>query len=265
MGKNILLTIAYDGSNFHGWQRQTKARTVQGELEKALTRVLGREITVDGTSRTDAGVHAFGQKVSFKCDTAMPTSKFPMILNNTLSNGKIFNERIPGEISVIDAQEMPPDFHARFSAKGKKYVYKIRVSEKQDIFRRNYCYQLTQALDIKKMKTASEFIQGTHDFKSFEASGANKKESTVRTVYSLDIRKEDLDEIIIEVKGDGFLYNMVRIITGTLVEVGTGRRQPGDMNDIINSQNREKSGHTAPASGLYLVDVYYDEKTLYHE
>lgn len=263
MTKNILLTIAYDGSGFHGWQRQPGARTVQGELEKALSHTLGKDIIVDGTSRTDAGVHAYGQRAGFKCDINVPVDKLPMILNNSLSQGRIFGERIPGEIKVIHAAEMPEDFHARFSAAGKKYIYRIKSGPDQDIFKRNYCYQLTRSLDTSKMNEAAKYIRGTHDFKSFETSGGTERETTVRTIYSLDIKEgPEKDETNIEVTGDGFLYNMVRIIVGTLVEIGAGKRPAGEMKSIIGSLDRMSAGHTAPPSGLYLAEVYYDKSDL---
>lgn len=264
--KNILLTIEYDGSCFHGWQRQQEHRTVQGELEKALSRVLGRDIKVDGTSRTDAGVHAYGQRASFQTDSNVPIEKLPMILNNCLSEGRVLNESIPGEIRIVEAKEMPPEFHARFSSVGKTYIYKIKITEVMDIFQRNYYYQLTHNLDIAAMKKAATYITGTHDFKSFETSGGTERETTVRTIYSLNIEtvsnEETNKEVNIVITGDGFLYNMVRIITGTLVEVGLGRRKPEDPEDIIKACDREKAGHTAPPSGLYLSTVYYDKAEL---
>lgn len=268
--KNILLTIAYDGSCFHGWQRQQEHRTVQGELEKTLSHVLGKDIKVDGTSRTDAGVHALGQRASFQTDSNVPIDKLPLILNNSLAGGRILNESIPGEIRIINAEEMPPDFHARFSSVGKTYIYKIITSSSQDIFKRNYYYQLTRELDIELMCEAASHILGTHDFKSFETSGGTERESTVRTVYGLDITVNDNivteslghNDINIRITGDGFLYNMVRIITGTLVEVGLNRRNPEELKDIIEACNREKAGHTAPPSGLYLSTVYYNREEL---
>lgn len=266
--KNILLTIAYDGSGFHGWQRQLDARTVQGAIEEALTVSLGSKIAIHGTSRTDTGVHALGQRASFMCDVAVPVDKLPMILNNSLANGKIFNERIPGEIGILKAEEVPEDFHARFNAVGKTYIYKIRTAEDKDIFARNYCCQISKPLDVGAMAEASKYIIGTHDFKSFETTGGTPRESTVRTVYDLSVTKSEsnisgkANEIIIQITGDGFLYNMVRIIAGTLMEVGLGKRTPESVKHIIDAMNREKAGHTAPPGGLYLKEVYYDEELM---
>lgn len=261
MKKNILLKIAYDGSGFHGWQRQPGDRTVQGELEKTLSHVLGKDICIDGTSRTDAGVHAYGQQASFQCDINIPVEKLPMILNNSLSSGRIFNERIPGEISIIDAKEMPHDFHARFSATGKTYTYKILVTGEKNIFKRNYFYQIEQNLDVTAMQDGAEYIVGKKDFKAFETSGGTERETTVRTVNSLIITEEinkDDKLIQLDISGDGFLYNMVRIITGTLVEVGMGKRKPESVRETIESCSRENAGHTAPPHGLYLKEVYYE-------
>lgn len=264
--KNILLTIEYDGSGFHGWQRQQGDRTVQGELEKALSQTMGKDIRVAGTSRTDAGVHALGQRAGFQCDTNVPVEKLPMILNNKLAKGRIFNQRIPGEIKIKDAKEVPADFHARFNAVGKTYIYKIICAENQDLFKRNYYYQLKPPLNIEAMKKASEYIVGTHDFKSFETTGGTVRESTVRTVYGLNITNgfdsDSKEQINIEITGDGFLYNMVRIITGTLVEVGLNKRIPDSIKDVVSSCNRENAGHTAPPSGLYLEEVYYSEEVM---
>lgn len=281
--KNILLTIAYDGSGFHGWQRQADARTVQGELENALFISFGSEITVDGTSRTDTGVHAFGQRASFRCGANVPIEKLPMILNNSLANGKIFNERIPGEISIVKAEEVPDDFHARFNSVGKTYIYKILSAKEKDIFKRNYCCQISKPLDVNAMQEVSQYIIGTHDFKSFETTGGTPRESTVRTIYDLTISEnkignapntcdessnacddlsENSKEITIKITGDGFLYNMVRIIAGTLIEVGLGKRTPQSVESTINAMDRKEAGHTAPPGGLYLKEVYYNKDAM---
>lgn len=264
MVKNILLKIAYDGSGFHGWQRQPGKRTVQGEVEKALSRTLGQQVNVDGTSRTDAGVHAFGQQATFQCDMNVPIGKLPMILNNSFSNGKICGERITGDLEIAEAVEVDLDFHARFNAVGKKYIYKIINNSAPDIFKRKFYYQISKALNTKDMGKAAKYMTGTHDFKSFEAAGGNKRQTTVRTIYDLDV-KSDNNDIQIEVTGDGFLYNMVRIITGTLVEVGLGKRNAYSIPEILAALDREAAGHTAPATGLYLSTVYYDKQTMNQE
>ena len=255
MERNVLLTIEYDGSGFHGWQRQPEVRTVQGELERVLTRVCGVPIDINGTSRTDAGVHALGQRASFKGDFGIPTDRLLLAANNLLAGG-MNSQRGVGDVRIIAAEEVPDDFHARFSSRGKLYRYVIRNCLDLDVFQRNYCYQVRKPLDIKAMTKAAAYIEGTHDFKCFQAAGGQEKETTVRTIHSLNIRRES-ENVIIEVSGDGFLYNMVRIIVGTLTEVGLGKKRPEDVRNIIESRDRQKAGHTAPAEGLYLVEIYY--------
>lgn len=254
MTRNILLTLAYDGTGFHGWQRQPETRTVQGELEKVLSILCGADISVNGTSRTDAGVHALGQRASFSGDFTIPAERIMIAANNLLSGG--MNKASVGDIRILDAEEMPPDFHARFDCKSKRYVYRILNSRTADIFRRNYCWQIAESLDTEAMQTAADYITGTHDFACFQASGGQERKTTVRTVYSLDIVR-DGEEIEISVTGDGFLYNMVRIITGTLVEAGRGRINPCQIREIIESRDRTEAGPTAPPQGLYLAEIYY--------
>lgn len=283
MQKNILLTIAYDGSCFSGWQRQPERPTVQGHLEKTLSGLFKKEITLSGTSRTDAGVHALAARASFKADIGIPTEKIPMVVNNALC-GREKGSFAISPVRILAAEEMPEDFHARFDCKGKKYVYRIANTTHIDIFRRNYVYHVDRPLDVEKMQQAAEAFKGTHDFKSFESSGGNPRETTVRTIFDIGVaaagdvhekivqtvhdksengaavRCESTDfagDIKISVSGDGFLYNMVRIITGTLVDVGLGKIAPEDMTEIINAKDRTKAGHTAPPYGLYLAEVYY--------
>ncbi len=271
--KNILLTIAYDGSGFSGWQRQPNARTVCGELEALLSELCGEPVQLSGCSRTDAGVHAKGQRASFRSDCPVPADRLARVLNDRLAR-----DRLEGasEIRILEAREMPEDFHARFDSRGKRYVYKIKAGWGEagsgpDVFSRNYCYQVRETLDTEAMKRAAAFIEGTHDFKCFEAAGSTPRESTVRTIYSLKIdcqRAEDslpstgaaLQDITIRIEGDGFLYNMVRIITGTLVEVGQGKRSPESLAETIASKDRGRAGHTAPPQGLYLDEVFYQNQ-----
>lgn len=254
MNKNILLKIQYDGTNFHGWQRQPGQRTVQGEIEHVLTYLAGRKISINGTSRTDRGVHALGQCASFEWDFPLPTEKLPFILNKRFGAGGIGRSGAPGDIRILEAREMPPDFHARFSCRGKTYRYIIERDG--DIFRRNMVYQLSEKLDLDLMREGAQHIIGTHDFKSFEASGGNPRETTIRTISDLQIHG-DGNQIVIEVTGDGFLYNMVRIMVGTLVEIGTGKRPPEEVTDILAAQDRQKAGFTAPPQGLYLKEIYF--------
>ena len=261
--KNYLLTIEYDGSRFHGWQEQPGLRTVQGELQDALSKVLGEEITVAGTSRTDAGVHALGQCCSFMGDFGIPTEKIMLAVNNMLSSGRTGGGTMPGDIRIIGCREMPLDFHPRFDCRGKTYMYVINPGS-PNIFRRNYCYYVDGPLNLEAMKEAAKYIEGTHDFVCFQSAGGTPRESTVRTIYSLEIDGsyeggELSSDIIIKVTGDGFLYNMVRIIVGTLVEVGQGRRSPESIKEAIEAKDRTLAGHTAPPCGLFLSRIYFDE------
>ncbi len=256
MQKNILLTIEYDGTNFSGWQRQPDKSTVQGHIEQVLSSLLKKEILINGTSRTDAGVHAFGQRASFKADVKIPTDKLPLVINNALASQEKGSFAI-SPVRIADAQEMPEDFHARFDCKGKKYIYKIRNAHEKDIFLRNYVYMVETPLDTDAMAQAAIHLKGTHDFKSFEAAGGNPRETTVRTIFDIEVKCVSENEIEIHVSGDGFLYNMVRIITGTLVDIGLGKIEAGKMPEIIDAKDRTRAGHTAPPYGLYLAEVYY--------
>ena len=255
MEKNILLTIEYDGSVFHGWQRQPEVLTVQGMLEEALSTVCGKPVEIDGTSRTDAGVHAYGQRASFNGDFGIPTERLAYAVNNMLLSDK-WGEAA-GAARIIKAEEVSPDFHARFDAKGKTYVYKIYNLPEMDAFRRNYCCHIAEKLDTDVMQKAAKHMEGTHDFKCFEAAGGQERETTVRTISSITVDRNEDGYVYITVTGDGFLYNMVRIIAGTLIEVGLGKRSPDEILGIIESKDRTKAGHTAPPHGLYLDKIYY--------
>ena len=260
MERNFLLTIEYDGSGFSGWQRQPDVRTAQGELEAVLSHVMGKPVQVNGTSRTDAGVHALGQQASFHGEFGIPTDRIQTAVNNLLAGkgggyGKL--GRV-GDMRIVKVEEKPAEFHARFDSLGKRYRYIIGNGPDVDVFRRNYAYQITDPLDEAAMQEAACYIMGTHDFACFQASGGNERETTVRTIYSLTVKRQEND-VVLEVTGDGFLYNMVRIITGTLVEVGLGKRKPEELSAVIGSCDRRNAGHTAPAEGLYLVEVFYDE------
>ena len=256
--RNIFLKIAYDGTGFHGWQRLPGKKTVCGCVEEALARVLGREVKIDGCSRTDAGVHALGQTATLLLeDHGIPTERIKKALNDCLITQK--REGV-GEIEILEAKEMPEGFHARYSAKGKQYIYKIRNGEHPDLFKRTRYYQVRQPLDVDAMRKAAAQIVGTHDFACFQTAGGTPRETTGRTVWALDIQ-QDGEYITVSIKGNGFLYNMVRIIVGTLVEVGLGKKDASELSDIIASKDRGRAGHTAPPQGLYLKEVYYDEQT----
>ena len=265
MKKNILLTIEYDGSMFHGWQKQPNTRTVQGYLEETISSALRRKVELNGTSRTDAGVHALGQRASFFIDVNIPVEKFPLIINNALK-GREKNSFALLAVRVLAAEEKPIGFHARFDCRGKEYIYRIKNCGQEDVFSRNYVCGISEPLDVSAMKEGAAFLKGTHDFKSFESAGGNPRQTTVRTIFSADvicaereacIGYEDGRMIELHVSGDGFLYNMVRIITGTLIEIGLKKRSPGDMKSIIEACDRRTAGYTAPPYGLYLAEIFY--------
>jgi len=244
--KNVKLVIEYDGTNFQGWQSQKQGRTVQQEIEKALKIILKKEVKIYGSGRTDAGVHALGQTANFKEDFTIPVAKIPYALNSIL----------PEDISIQSAQEVPEHFHARYSAIGKKYIYKIYHAPFRSALFRNYAYFIPEPLDIEKMRKASEYFIGKHDFIGFMASKSGVSD-TVREIYALKIY-DSKGWLTIEIKGNGFLYNMVRIIVGTLVEVGKNKIPLEHIPQIIRSGERKKAGPTAPPQGLYLAEVYYD-------
>ena len=251
MERNLLFTIEYDGSEFHGWQRQPDQPTVQGTIEKVLSKLFRQPVEIDGTSRTDAGVHAMGQRATYAGEFGIPTDRILFAANNML----------PGSIHISKVEEVPAGFHARFDAVGKTYLYVIHNTPQRNVFERNYCWYVEQSLDVSAMKSAADSFVGTHDFKSCQATGGPEKQTTVRTISALDI-KQDGHKITIDVTGDGFLYNMVRIIVGTLMEVGLGRIKPDRISDILESKDRSRAGRTAPPQGLYLVQVYYERKDL---
>ena len=258
--KNVLLTIQYDGTNFSGWQRQPERRTVQGEVERVLSILCKQEIQVNGTSRTDAGVHAFDQHCSFVGDFGIPVDRIPVAANALLLAGS-YRPGSVSDVRIVGAREVPMEFHARFNSQGKRYIYKIRNAKEPDMFLRNQCYQIPKPLDHEAMHRAGQYIVGEHDFMCFMAAGSQVGDDTIRTVYDLEVTREG-DWITLSISGNGFLYNMVRIITGTLVEVGLGQRTEDSVAETIASRDRAKAGHTAPPQGLYLAKVFYDENEM---
>lgn len=240
--RNLFLTLEYDGTNYHGWQIQPNAVTVQGTLENAVKEIFKEDITVTGCSRTDAGVHAKKYVCSFFTNCKIPCDKVAIALNT----------KLPYDVRAISCKEVNPEFHARFDTVSKTYNYIIN-NNKYDVFKRNYSWYVDKKLDVKNMKKASKHFIGKHDFKAFMTGD---KDNTEREIYSLEI-KEKNGFINIFITADGYLYNMVRIITGTLKEVGLGKINPCNILDIISSKDRTKSGPTAPAQGLYLYDVKY--------
>ncbi|MEH7334775.1 tRNA pseudouridine(38-40) synthase TruA [Neobacillus drentensis] len=242
--------LSYDGSGFSGYQVQPNKRTVQLELETVLAKMhKGLPVKVSGSGRTDAGVHAKGQVIHFDSALPIPEPKWEMALNSML----------PSDISVLSVEKVNESFHARFDAIGKEYRYLIHLSSKRDPFQRNFSYQYPYFLSVDDMKQASKYFLGTHDFTSFCASKTEVIDK-VRTIETIEF-VVDGDLLVIRFVGNGFLYNMVRILVGTLLEVGAGNRSPSDMAEIIAGQDRRLSGKTAPAHGLYLWEVFYNKTT----
>lgn len=245
MMRNYKITIQYEGTRFQGWQRQTSTdNTIQGKIEAILSKMCGKPVEINGAGRTDAGVHAKGQVANFKIDT----DKSPAEIMDYL------NLYLPDDIAVIASEEVEERFHARLNAKGKHYRYRLRISDKPDVFSRRYVHQQEMVLDVDAMRQATEVLSGKHDFKAFTSNHRTKK-STVRTI---DIKiGESSEELVFDYTGDGFLYHMVRILTGTLIEVGEGKRTPESMNDIFESEERANAGALVPAKGLTLMEVFY--------
>lgn len=243
--KRILLTIEYDGYGYCGWQKQPEVKTIQGEIEKAILKSIGREVEIFGSGRTDAGVHALNQKAHFDLAIPVPISKLPEILNNVL----------PDDIVIKDAQEVPPEFHARFSVHRKCYRYKIYNNPNKNAFLARRAGYVKRELDLDKMIEASKFLIGKHDFRGF-CSSNTATDNFLREIYDIRIAKEG-DFIKIDVEGNGFLYNMVRIIVGTLVDYALGKLSLQDLQLALKNGDRSKSGQTMSPYGLYLKDVIY--------
>lgn len=243
--RNIKLVLEYDGTNYHGFQRQRGEITVQEVIEDGISRLTGKSVKVQAAGRTDAGVHALGQVVNFVTDVRIPGSRFAPALNSLL----------PRDVVVASSEEVDMEFHARFDAKSKVYRYTILNREYPSALLRNYAYYYPYELREEKMNEACKHISGKHDFTSFCAAGSSVK-SHVRTVdYVSCVRRDDL--MLIEIQADGFLYNMIRIIVGTLIEVGRGKLSPGDVREILRAKDRALAGPTVPALGLCLVKVDY--------
>jgi len=243
---NYKLTIAYDGSRYDGWQKQGNTpNTIQGKIEAILSRLEGSEVELHGAGRTDAGVHAEAQVANAKLNCGISPTEL----------ARYVNQYLPEDIAVTSAEEAPERFHARLSAKGKMYRYSLRCGSVPDVFRRKYQYRIDGELDITTMERAAAQLCGSHDFRAF-CSLKRYKKSTVRNVTEIVI-KTDGANVDMEFHGDGFLYNMVRIMAGTLIEVGLGQRSAEEMDNILASLDRSKAGKTAPAQGLCLVKVKY--------
>ena len=242
--RNIKITIQYNGKNYCGWQKQNNSPGIQGTIEKAIFDITREEVKITGSGRTDAGVHALGQVANFKTNSQIPVDRIPNALN----------AKLPKDISIVKAEEVDEDFHSRYSAKKKTYRYQVYNSLYRSPIYADISYPVKYDLDIDKMKKEAKSLIGTYDFKGFMSSGSSVID-TVRTIYNIEVSKSE-DLIIIEIEGNGFLYNMVRIIAGTLVDIGRGRITE-KMSTIIESKSRSMAGHTAPAHGLFLKKVDY--------
>ena len=243
--RNIKLVIEYDGKSFNGWQKQPNKLNIQGEIEKAIGEITGEEIELIASGRTDAGVHSLGQVANFKTNSKIDIEKFPYAINSKLKKS----------IVIKSAEEVPERFHSRYSVHSKTYRYTINNSKFGTALYRDMEYHFPIKLDENKMQEAAKYFEGEHDFKAFKASGTSSK-SSVRIIYKAVVNRQD-DRVIIELTGNGFLYNMVRIIAGTLVDVGIGKIDPEEIKNIIEEKDRKKAGKTLPARGLCLLEVQY--------
>lgn len=246
--KRIKMTVAYDGTNYRGWQVQPNGITIEEILNEKLSELLGEDIVVTGASRTDSGVHSLGNVAIFDTNTRMPADKISFALN----------QRLPEDIVVQGSCEVPLDWHPRYQQSKKTYEYRILNCTFRIPTRRFDTYFYYHPLDVEKMRQAADYLVGEHDFKSFCAVGAQVK-STVRTIYACDVSKAD-DIITIRVTGNGFLYNMVRIIAGTLIRVGGGEMEPEQIPEILLALDRSAAGPTAPAHGLTMIGIEYMEE-----
>lgn len=247
MEKNMALLLQYDGSRYDGWQRQgNTGNTIQGKLESVLEKMTGRYQEIHGSGRTDAGVHATGQVANVHLDTEMGDGEVRDYLNRYL----------PEDILVLEAKQVPKRFHSRLLARGKTYTYWVETGQRCPVFQRKYIDVLGQSLDVAAMEEAASSLVGTHDFTSF-CTAQGKKKSAVRTLQEIRIVRHS-SQLEFVLSGDGFLYNMVRILVGTLVEVGQGKRAAGSVASVMEARNRQEAGYTAPAKGLFLTRVAYD-------
>ena len=244
----VKLVVAYEGTNYCGWQIQPNGITIEQVLNETLSELLGEDIVVTGASRTDAGVHSLGNVAVFETKTRMPAEKISYALNT----------RLPADIRIQDSREVRPDFHPRFCETVKTYEYCILNRKFPDPTRRLYALFHYYPLNLGKMRQAAEYLVGEHDFKSL-CTQKPEVENTVRTIYSVDITKED-DLIRIRICGNGFLYNMIRIIVGTLLRIGSGYYEPEYMKELLELKDRQAAGETAPPQGLTLVEIRYPEE-----
>lgn len=241
-----MLILEYDGTSYNGWQYQDNRPSVQQAVEKAILIVTGESVSLKGSGRTDAGVHALGQVANFHTAATIPGEKFKYALNNEL----------PDDIRVLDSKDVDLSFHARFGATHKRYRYRIYTGEVERPTLRNFCYHFKYQLDVDAMRYAADHFIGTHDFKSFKGRRSITK-TTIRKINKIDIKQKG-DIIDIWIDGDSFMRNMVRIMVGTLLEIGNSQRERDSIPCILEQRDRNCAGHTAPAKGLFLEKVYYD-------
>ncbi|MFT4104388.1 MAG: tRNA pseudouridine(38-40) synthase TruA [Lacrimispora sp.] len=246
MMKNYRMVLEYDGSRYDGWQKQgNSSQTIQGKIESVLERMAGVPVEVHGSGRTDAGVHALAQTANFHADVNMSEAEIKEYLNKYL----------PEDIGVKSVEQASDRFHSRLNGTEKTYLYRIETGERKQVFERKYIYGLSQPLNVKEMERAASFLTGEKDFKSF-CSNKKMKKSSVRILKSIEFEQEG-SRLFIRYTGNGFLYNMVRILTGTLIEVGLGQRRAEEMKEILEAKERSAAGFTAPPEGLFLEKVFY--------
>ena len=255
--RNIKLSISYDGTDFSGWQRQQHDRTIQGEIEKCLTHMTREQISLHGAGRTDAGVHAEGMVANFETRSTISCYAFLRGLNSMLDNA----------IRIFEVVQVELDFHARFSATGKRYQYTLYTGKIQPPQLRLYSVHITDKLHLPAVRDCLKILEGTHDFSSFENSGSRDKSNcfgrgAVRTIYHATLSENHPAQINFQFTGDGFLRNMVRNLMGTLLEVGRGKLSVEDFSEILQAKDRTMAGATAPAHGLFLKEVMYQPLTL---
>lgn len=244
---NYKIIIQYDGTRYKGWQvLGSTEHTIQGKIQAVISELAGSPVEITGSGRTDAGVHAKGQVANFHMEEGFTEQEILHYLNRYL----------PEDIAVLSVEQADERFHSRYQAKEKTYLYRIHTGEIPNVFERKYMYCYDKTLLAGRMREAAKYLTGTHDFKAF-CGNRKMKKSSVRTIYNIRIAETE-DEIQIYYTGDGFLQNMVRIITGTLIEVGDGRREPQEMKEILESGRREEAGYTVPACGLTLLGVKYE-------
>lgn len=252
MDQNIKMTLRYDGTRYDGWQKQGNTKqTIQGKLEAVLEKMTGQAVEVHGSGRTDAGVHALSQTANFHLPDSYPRQKDLSFVKEYL------NRYLPDDIAVTELTTAPPRFHSRLNALSKLYLYRIETAQKKDVFERKFCYGLGQPLDLSAMRQAAGLLLGTHDFMGYSSSKKIKK-SSIRTLSGIRVEEEGT-KVLITFEGNGFLYHMARILAGTLIEVGLHERTPESVTEPFRTKDRGTAGKTAPAEGLFLVKVCYDE------